>query len=218
MHGGGRTLKGLHQIGLDRVLEQRGHRAVRLDIARVDRFSLRVVGDQDAAQAALEVVDIRGKAEDRHDLGGDGDNKVILARNAVDLSAESDDNVSESAVIHVKAPLDENAALVNPERVALLEMVVQHRAAEIVRRRDGVHISRKVKVDVLHRQHLRVAAARGSSLDTEHRAERRLTERDDRLLSDLRHRLAETGGGGGFTLARGGGVDGGDKYQLSVGI
>ena len=143
---------------------------------------------------------------------------MILARNAVDLSAESDNDVSERAVVHIQTALDQNSSGVNTERIALLQVIVEHRAAEVIRRRDCVHISRKVQVDVLHRQNLRVAAACGSSLDTEYGTERRLTERDDCLLADFRHRLTESGGGGGFTLARWRGIDGCHQNQLSVGI
>ena len=42
---------------------------------------------------------------------------------------------------------------------------------KIVRGGNGVHIAGKVKIDILHREHLRITASRGASLDTEHRTQ-----------------------------------------------
>ena len=144
---------------VDRILEERGHRAVGLDVLRVDRLAVIRVGDEDAPEARLEVGEILRKAEDRHDLARDRDDEAVLARDAVDLAAEADDDVAQRAVVHVDAALHKDAALVDAERVALLHVVVQHRAEQIVRRGDRVHVAREVQVDVLHRQDLRVAAA-----------------------------------------------------------
>ena len=49
-------------------------------------------------------------------------------------------------------------------------MVVQHSRQQIVGSSDSVHITGEVKVDVLHRHHLCVAAACGSALDAEDRS------------------------------------------------
>ena len=81
-----------------------------------------------------------------------------------------------------------------------------------------MHVAGKVQVDVLHRQHLSVSAAGSSALDPEHGAERRLAQSDDRLLAYLRHSLTQAGGGGGFALARGCGVDRGDQNKFAVGV
>ena len=46
---------------------------------------------------------------------------------------------------------------------------------------DGVHIAREMQVDVLHRHHLRIAAAGRAALDAEHRAQGRFAQRNHRL-------------------------------------
>ena len=95
-------------------------------------------------------------------------------------------------------------------------MVVDQRAEQVVRGGDRMHIAGEVQVDVLHRHHLRIAAACRPALDPEHRAERRLPQRDNRLFADLLHRLAKPHRGGGLAFARGRGVDRGHQHELAV--
>ena len=80
-----------------------------------------------------------------------------------------------------------------------------------------MHVPGEVKVDVLHGQHLGVAAAGRAALYAEHRAQRGLPQGDDSLLPDLRHSLAQARGGGGLPLSGGSGVDGGHQHQFAVG-
>ncbi len=85
---GRRAFQRLHQVGRQRVLEQRGHRALRLDVGGAHRFALAGIADDDVAEPLLEVFEIAGEAEDRHHLGGDGDVEAVLAREAVGDAAE----------------------------------------------------------------------------------------------------------------------------------
>ena len=73
MHEGRVVLQRLHEVGLHGVLEQHGHGAVGLEVAGIDRGLVAAVGDDDVAEALFEVLEVVGEAEDRHDLGGDGD-------------------------------------------------------------------------------------------------------------------------------------------------
>ncbi len=57
------------------------------------------------------------------------------------------------------------------EAFALLQVVIQHGAAQVVGRGHGVNIAGEVQVDVLHGQHLGVSAAGGAAFDAEHRTE-----------------------------------------------
>jgi hypothetical protein len=59
-----------------------------------------------------------------------------------------------------------------------------------------------MQVDILHRKHLRVPAAGCAALDPEHRAERRLTECNRRILAKLGERLSKTDGRDGLSLAQ----------------
>ena len=55
---GGRAFQRLHQIGRQRVLEQRGHRPVRLQFAGAHRFAVAGIADDDIGEPALEVVEV----------------------------------------------------------------------------------------------------------------------------------------------------------------
>ena len=63
-------------------------------------------------------------------------------------------------------------------------LVVDERRREVVRRADGVDVAGQVEVEVLHRDDLAVAAARGAALDPEDRSEARLADATDALLAD----------------------------------
>ena len=98
-----RTFERLHKIGRNRLLEQRGHRAVRLEIACTHRFSVAGIGDDDVAEALLEVIEILGQAENRHDFGGNRDVEPGFARIAIGNAAERADDLAQRAVVHVHA-------------------------------------------------------------------------------------------------------------------
>lgn len=61
----------------------------------------------------------------------------------------------------------------------LLSLLVEHSGVdlsrqEIVSRRDGVDVSRQMQVELVHRNNLRVSAARGTAFDPESRSLGRL--------------------------------------------
>jgi hypothetical protein len=104
--------------------------------------------------------------------------------------------------------------LVDAERVALVQMVVEQGGEHVVRGRDGMEVAGEVQVQRLHRHHLGVAAARGAALDTERRPHRRLPDRHRGALADVPHRLAEPHRRGGLALAERGRSDRGYQHVL----
>ena len=112
-----------------------------------------------------------GQREDRHDLGRDGDHELGLARVAVVLAAQAHHDVAQGAVADVQDARPEDVVGVDAELVAVVDVVVDERRGEVVRRADRVDVAGQVEVEVLHRDDLAVAAARGAALDAEHRAE-----------------------------------------------
>ena len=69
------------------------------------------------------------------------DNPSVFARHPFAGTAEADDDVAESPVVEVDDAAPEDAARVDAEGVALLQMIVDQRGEEVVRRRDGVKIA-----------------------------------------------------------------------------
>src|SRR5215471_2907929 len=94
MNEGRRAFQGLHEIGRNRFLEQRGHRAMRFKVARAHRLAVARVADNDVAETFLEVVKVSGETEDRHNLGSNGDVEPSFARIAVGNAAQRADDLA----------------------------------------------------------------------------------------------------------------------------
>ena len=75
--------------------------------------------------------------------------------------------------------------------------------------RDGVDVAGQVQVEVLHGDDLGVAAAGGTALDAEDRAQRGLPDAGDDVLADVLERLTEADGRDRLALSQGRRVDGG---------
>jgi hypothetical protein len=168
------------------------------------------------AQPALQVVQIGGQTQDRHDLRGHRDVEAGLPGKAVGHPAQPHDVVAQGAVVHVHHPAPADAALVDLQLVAPVDVVVDHRREQVVGAGDGVEIAGEVEVHLLHRHHLRVSAAGRAALHAEAGAEAGLADADRGLAADAVQPVAQPHGGGGLALARRRRVDGGDQDQLAL--
>ncbi len=81
-----------------------------------------------------------------------------------------------------------------------------------------MEVAGEVEVDVLHRHHLRLAAACGSALHPETGAERRFTEAEQGALADPVHCVCQSDTGCGLAFASRCRVDRGDQDQLAIGL
>ena len=167
----GNPFEGLHKIRLDRILEQQRHGAGGSDIACRHRTPVVFEADDDPADAFLEVHEIQREAQNRHDFRGDRDVEAALPGDAVGLAAQSDNDMPQRPFVevHDAAPCDPSR--IEAEFVSLVQVIVDHRGEQIVRRGDRVEVSREVEVDVFHRNDLGIAASGRSALDAEARTE-----------------------------------------------
>ena len=101
MNDGGSVFKRLNEIGLDSVLEERGHSALRRKIAAVNGFAVIGVCHENVAKSGLEIVKRLRKAENSHDLAGNSDHKMVLTWYAVHRSSKSYGDVTERTVVCV---------------------------------------------------------------------------------------------------------------------
>ena len=138
-------------------------------------------GHDQAREAGAQIGFVLGEAEQRHDLGGRRDVEAGLARHAFAGAAEADHDLAQSAVVQVDDAAPEDPARVDAERVALLQVVVDQRGEQVVRRGDGVKVAGEVQVDVAGRHDDRLAAAGRAALQTEGRPERRFAQRQATL-------------------------------------
>ena len=215
MHEGRGAFQGLDQVGLQGVLQQRGHRTFRLQVVGGYGFIVIGVADDDTAQALLQVGDAGCQAEDRHDLACNGDVEAIFAGHAMGASAQAADDVAQLAVVHVDSALPSDAAGVDVQLVAIVDVGVDHRSQQIVCRSDCVEVTGEVQVDVLHGNDLGITAACSAALDAEDGAQGRLAQCHDDVLVQTGKGVCQTDGGSGLTLAGGSGIDRGYQDELS---
>src|SRR5262249_28267679 len=164
----GRTLERLYEIRLDRILHEDRHRARGTQVGRGHGRAVGGLSDDYAPGSRLEVGEIGRQAQDRHHLRRHRDLEAALARDTVRGTTEPEHDVPKGPVVHVHHALEQHAARVDAERVALREVVVEHRGQQIVRRAGGMHVAGEMQINVFHRRELRVTATRRATLHTEH--------------------------------------------------
>ena len=94
-------------------------------------------------------------------------------------------------------------------------MVVDHGCQQVVGSADGVEITGKMQVDVLHGDYLGIAAAGSAALYAKDRSEGGLSESHHHMFPDPLNGVCQADRCSGLALACGRGVDGGDENQLA---
>ena len=98
------VLQGLHEVWLKCIAEQRCHRALGVEFLYGDGVTFARVADHDIADSLLEIIQIRCKTENRHNLRCPGDVKTRLPRDAVAWTAKTAGDVAQGPVVHVNDP------------------------------------------------------------------------------------------------------------------
>ena len=170
VHQRGRMLQRLDQVGLDGILQKRRHGAHRADVLRGHRPSVKGVSHHHAGKTLLQIRHIFCQAENRHDLRGHGNNEMILPDRSVRLAAKADHDIPEHPVVHIQTALPHHLSGIDAQLVSLLNMIIKKCRTKVVGRGDGMKISRKMQVQILHGNHLGISAACGSALDAKARS------------------------------------------------
>src|SRR5690349_17920560 len=111
----GLALERLHEIRLDRVLEQDGHRAGRAKLLGGHRLALVRLRDGDRTEPAPKILEVRGDGDDCHHLRRGRDVEAGLADVAVRTAPEPDGDVAERTVVDVDAPAPADRERVDAE-------------------------------------------------------------------------------------------------------
>ena len=217
MDKGRRSLQGLYQIRLDGILKEQSERPGHIQFLGAHHASVTRIGHHDLPQAALHILQTVRKAEDRHHLRGHGDIKARLARHAVRSATEPDHYVAECAVIEIQHTFPHHAAHIDVQRIALLDMVVNDRRQQVMRRRNRMKIPGEMQVDVLHRNNLRIAAACRAALQAKAWPQGRLPQGDHHFLPLMMERIRKPHAVRGLALSRRCRVDGRHEHQFPVG-
>ena len=216
MHKGGVIFERLHEIRHQRVFQKHGHRPRCLQVFRQHLPLVTLLADNDLANAALQIFNRSGQAQDRHDLRGNRDVKARFTRIAIGHTTQRADNLAQRPVVHVHDPTPSHTTRVDAQLIAPINMVVDQGRQQIMGRGDGVEIAGKVQVDVFHRHDLRITATRRPALHAKARPQGRLAQADHRLLADAVETIAQAHRRRRLAFARRRGVDGGDENQLAV--
>ncbi len=122
MHDCRRVLQRLHEVRLERVTEQHSHGARAFELG--GRYGLTFLGvaNDDALETRAQVLERRRERKNRHHFGRRGDVEAGLARDAVVFSTQTNDDVSQRAVVYVEnaTPRD----VVELVLIALVERIV----------------------------------------------------------------------------------------------
>ena len=210
------ALERLEQVGLERVPQEDGHRARDLEVLGRDRGAVLARREHDPAEPGPEVREVAREGEDRHDLGCDRDHELGLARVAVLLAAQADHDLAQRAVADVQDARPQHPVGVDAQGVAMVEVVVDERRGEVVRRADRVDVAREVEVEVLHRDDLAVSTAGRAALDPEHGPEGGLADRHRRPPADPVEPLGQADRGRRLALAQRRRADRGDDDVLAA--
>jgi hypothetical protein len=196
------VLQGLQQVRLDRLLQRHGHGPGGLELFSGHRLTVRRVTHHDPTEPRPQVIQVRLQRQGRHDLGGRGDVEPRLAAHPVRRAPQAKDDVAQRSVVDVEHPAPGDVVEVQPELVALVQVIVDHRRELVVCRGDGVHVAGEVQIELLHRHHLRMTPTGGPALDAQRRPHRRLPDRDHRGPADPRQPLTQPDRGRRLPLAQ----------------
>ena len=83
VHERGSAAEGLDQVRQQRVLEQHRDRPAHLEVRHGHRRAVVGEAHDDPFDPLLQVLQVRGQAQHRHDLRGDDDVEAVLARHAL---------------------------------------------------------------------------------------------------------------------------------------
>ena len=194
-------LQRLHEVGLQRILQQGRHGTGGVDVLGGERPAVLAVGEGDAAEPLTQVFERSGEAEYGHHLAGNSDVVAALPRHAVERPAEAEHDLAQYAVVEVDNAAPGDRERIDIEFVAMHDVRIDHGCEQVVGHAHGVDVAGEVKVEVLHGHQLRVTAAGGSPLDAEDRPQRRLAQCQHRPPAELAHRFEHADGGDGLALA-----------------
>jgi hypothetical protein len=83
---------------------------MRVQLLGAHGFALARIADDDVAEARLEILEVLGKTEDRHDFGGHRNVEAGFARVAVGDAAERAHDFAQRPVVHVHHAAPHHAA------------------------------------------------------------------------------------------------------------
>ena len=216
VHEGRSALCGLDQIRMYGIHQQHRDGSSHSHILDLERLVVYGDAQSDVVYPPPEVIQVTREAEYGHDLRCRGDVEAALRHTAVGLGSQSGDDVAQIPVIHVQYPLPEHFLEGEALLLVLVYVIVQQRADHIVCGGHRVEVPGEMEIDLLHRQHLGISAARCATLYSEAWTERRLAQGANGLLAYPVQAQGQTYADRGLAYSGFGRGDGGHEYELTV--
>src|SRR6056300_1176110 len=116
----------LHQVRLHCGFQQYGHCAVCCDIAAEYGAAVAAIGHDHIAQTLLQVFQVFGQTQNRHNLGCNGDVKPCLAWETIGDTTQGRCDGAQGAVVHINNAAPNNAACVDFQFITPINVVVDH--------------------------------------------------------------------------------------------
>ena len=214
VYDGGSLLGGLHQIGLQSILQEHTDGTCHTHILHSEGGAIGLDAQQDVLYTASEIVLTGGQTQDGHDFAGRCDVESTLHHHPVGLGSQSRHDGAQVAVVHVEHPLPQHFAQREALVAMLVDVVVKQSRYHVVSRGDGMEVTCKVQVDLVHRQHLGMATACRPALHAEAGPQRRLAQSHHRVLADTVKAKDKSYAHCGLADACLCGRDGSHQYQL----
>ena len=225
----GLMLDGVAHGGVDGVAHPRGHRAGNLEVLAGHGLAGTGVRYNDLADALAQILQIARDGQNCHQLGTNRDAELGLHQEAVQTSAEADDDVAQGLCAEVDNPAHLDAlgvdvqtlqALLRQPLVVVVALMLHTRIegdhGKVVGVHDVVNIAGQTQGELGHRHQQRVAAASRSALDVHGRSAGGLTQRAAGILADVAQTFDQAQRNGGFALAEGSGRDRGNFDEFAV--
>ena len=108
-----RMLQRLYQIRLNSIDQKHSHCALRIQVACRNRCAFLIVGDDHTCETFLQVFQTGSKTQCSHNFGSDRNHEVVFTRYTGSFSAQTDDDVTQRAVVHIQNALPDNAAFID---------------------------------------------------------------------------------------------------------
>ena len=159
----------LYKVWLDCIFHQYCRSTFCLDILDSNRLTIICVCNNTSADSFLKIMNIFGKAENRHNFCCDCNYKTIFSFNTVCLLFLCDCNGTQCTVIHIHTSLPDNTFRINIQRISLINGIIQYRSNQIVCGCNSMHITCKMQIDGFHRNNLCITAASCTTFKTKYR-------------------------------------------------
>ena len=212
----GATFQGLDQVGFDGVFQQNQNRASGTQVFHGKGGSIVAVAQQDRIDAVAQIFQAGTQTQNRHDFRGGGDIKSGFCRDAIGRSAHARIDHAQTAVVHIHYTAPQDSLQTVGCALVVVMVVVEQCCNGIVRRSDGMEITSKVQVDILHGQYLRVSSTGRAPFHAETRSERWLTQRHNGFLADVVKSLRQSHGCGCFSATALVGGSCGNQNQFAL--